>query len=88
MSSRSKLASASQAVVRYYTALRISAAAATGFLSVEDRPASAPIVRQSNMVDADGFDRRELIERGGRTHVVVVPAAPETMTAARPFSMN
>lgn len=59
-------------VIRYYAALRISAAAATALLPVDLRLDRPPIVRQSHNTPPGEFDRRELIQRRGQTFVITV----------------
>jgi hypothetical protein len=79
---------AARTVVRYYAALRLSAGAATALFPVhmiEDRP---PLVRTINESLVGGFDRRELIEHHGSTHVVTLPTSPTARVPQSRISIN
>jgi hypothetical protein len=75
---------ATRAIISYYAALRLSAAAATVVLP-DERRERAPIVRAADRVLCGGFDQRELISSGSRTLVVTVAATPQP---ERQFSPN
>jgi hypothetical protein len=79
---------AARAVVRYYAALRLSAGAATALLPVhmtEDRP---PLVRTVKEPLVGGFDRRELVEHHGSTHVVTLPTSSTMSVPQSRISLN
>jgi hypothetical protein len=84
----SMLSRVGRSVVRYYTALKINAAAATIALPYEKPADRNPVVRASRHATAQGFDRRELIERGGRTWVITMPAAAGKLDSRHPMSPN
>jgi|CXWK01.1.fsa_nt_gi hypothetical protein len=76
----------SRSLLRYYAALRLAAGSMLDIVpdgAVADAP---PIVRRSENELPSGFDRRELIQVGGITHVVTLRTGSERH--ARGMSLN
>lgn len=59
-------------LVRYYAALRIAAGSMLDITPIGVVADVPPLVRPSANALPSGFDRRELIQVDGRTHVVTV----------------
>ena len=78
----------SRRLVQYYTALRLSAGAATLFLPFEAPSPRAPVVRAAETLGAAGFDRREVIVSGGRVSVVTLPWSLRHTRNQPPFEPN
>lgn len=66
---------AARAVLKYYAALRLAAGSTLDIVPVAAVTDVPPIVRRSSNELPSGFDRRELIDVRGRTHVVTLGAA-------------
>jgi hypothetical protein len=62
------------ATIRYYMALRISAAVISTWMPLEPRADPSPVVRSATMTSDGEFDIREVVETRGRLHVVTLPA--------------
>ena len=78
----------SRRLVEYYTALRLSAGAATLFLPFEAPGPRAPIVRAAETGGPAGFDRREVIMTAGRVSVVTLPFTARQRHGQPPFGLN
>ncbi|MCO5175720.1 MAG: hypothetical protein M9890_01955 [Thermomicrobiales bacterium] len=65
------------ASIRYYAALRLAAGSMLDIVPADGMPDRPPIVRRSENELPSGFDRRELIERNGVSHVVTLTAQVE-----------
>lgn len=77
-----------RAALRYYAALRISAAAATLTLPDEPRADKPPVVRHWQARLIGGFDQRETIERYGKSYVVTLPGDDARPGSSSAFLLN
>lgn len=59
-------------LLRYYAALRLAAGSMLDIVPAGIISEVPPIVRRSANELSSGFDRRELVEVGGRTHVITL----------------
>ena len=66
-----------RASIRYYAALRLAAGSMLDIVPADGMPDRPPIVRRSDNELASGFDRRELVERNGISHVITLTAPVE-----------
>ena len=75
-------------LVRYYTALRLSAGAALLFLPFEAPSQRAPVVRAAVTDGPAGFDRREIIVHSGRVSVVTLPLSSQRASIQSEIGLN
>lgn len=75
-------------LLRYYTAVRLSAGAAMLYLPFETPNPRAPIVREADTDGPSGFDRREVVIVAGRVSVVTLPLASQQPSVQLPYGLN
>jgi hypothetical protein len=78
----------SRALVQYYVALRLSAAAATEHWPLEPKPEPPAIVRVSPAACIEEFDPRECYRGPEITGVVTLPTGRGGIPTLRGFSPN
>ncbi len=75
-----------RAVLRYYAALRLAAGSMLDIVPAGVVAEIPPVVRRSANELPSGFDRRELVEVRGLTHVITL--APRDDRRASGFGLN
>jgi hypothetical protein len=78
----------SRALVQYYVALRLSAAAATERWPLEPKPAPPAVMRLAQVELDDDFDPRERFSSSTMQGVVTLPAGRAGIPAIHGFSLN